>query len=199
MIDDYQYIASQLTPKNEGPFGFGGKPNEGSRGFSGIIVDSGSLTDPSSFNPSLQGPQGPQGPQGAEGPEGPLIGGNLGDMLYHDGSDWVTFGGTSNDGLLRMEQNSPSWFLTSSNGIVVSNGETNQFEILQNAPNSVLKTNDSNELFWQYFPDGNDYGDMLFWNGSGWSIIQAASGGGIHVLASSGGTPYWIQTEACDA
>ncbi len=41
MIDDYQYQPQPLPPKNEGLFGYGGKPNEGSRGFQGDIVDYG--------------------------------------------------------------------------------------------------------------------------------------------------------------
>jgi hypothetical protein len=177
MIDDYQYIASQLTPKNEGPFGLGGKPNEGSRGFSGITADSQSLADSSSFNPSLQGPQGPQGPQGAEGPEGPLIDGNLGDMLYHDGSTWVPFGGVGETSILKMEDYVPGWRPGPIGAGLVYQTDTEDFEVLR----------------------GSSYGDMLFWDGSGWSIVPAASGEEIHVLASSGGTPYWIQTEACDA
>jgi hypothetical protein len=195
MTDDYQYQSTVLPEKNKGLFGLGGRPNEGSAGFGGSIIDGGSGANGANGDPGIQGVQGIQGPPGEPGL---LVDGELGDMLYHNGYEWVAFGGTSDDGLLRMEGKSPSWFLTSSNGIVVSNGETNQFEILPNEPNSVLKTNDSNELFWRYFPDGNSYGDMLFWDTSGWSIIPAASGEGTFVLASNGGTPYWIATESCD-
>jgi hypothetical protein len=70
MRDDYQYQPQPLPPKNEGLFGYGGKPNEGSRGFQGQIVDYGG-TPGGDGGGGSEGPQGPQGPQGPEGPEGP--------------------------------------------------------------------------------------------------------------------------------
>lgn len=92
-MDDYQYQPQQLPPKNEGLFGFGGKPNEGSRGFEGSIVDYGT----SSSGGGLEGPPGPEGPAGPAG-SGSLADGVYGDILYYDGNDWVGFGAPSSNG-----------------------------------------------------------------------------------------------------
>ena len=94
MIDDYQYQTQALSPKNEGLFGYGGKPNEGSRGFQGDIVDYGGTGGTGGTG----GEQGPQGPQGPQGEPGPLIDGVQGDMLYHNGTDWTTLGAPAGSG-----------------------------------------------------------------------------------------------------
>lgn len=72
MTDDYQYQPQQLPPKNEGLFGYGGKPNEGSRGFQGQVVDFGGGVGGGGGGGGggIQGPQGPQGPEGPQGPRG---------------------------------------------------------------------------------------------------------------------------------
>lgn len=124
MIDDYQYTPTPLAQKNEGPFGLGGRPMEGSRGFSGSIVDSGpNFTippiDPFEFPSGLYGQpgqQGPPGPPGPTGPTGPLLGGSLGDMLYHNGATWVGFGKPNTGGILSMDSGIPSWITTNRNG-----------------------------------------------------------------------------------
>jgi hypothetical protein len=175
MIDDYQYQSNPLPPKNEGLFGFGGKANEGSRGFSGSIVDAGSGT--ASSNGS-QGPQGPQGIQGLPGDPGLLVNGVLGDMLYHNGTTWVTLSSSSESRILRIGggYTTPQWRPAPIGAGIVYQTDTDDLEALA----------------------GFTYGDMLFWDTNNWSIIPAAEGEGTFVLASNGGTPYWIQTEACD-
>lgn len=210
MIDDYSYSPRELPPKNSELLGLGGRPNEGSRGFGGTLIDSGSVgvsgdggggLDGRNGDPGqdgLTGATGPNGGTGATGATGFLIDGQQGDMAYHNGSSWVTFAGTSFPALLLGENLSPSWFRPTETGILTSNTQTTEFSILPNASNSILKTDNSNQLIWQYFPDGNTFGDMLFWNGANWAIVPAASGSGISVLASNGGTPYWIETESCD-
>jgi hypothetical protein len=177
MIDDYQYKSTPLTPKNEGLFGFGGKPGEGSRGFSSTIVDAGPGSG-SSGNIGLQGIQGIQGIEGQQGPPGPLIDGQFGDMLYHNGVSWVTLPGANDRSILRMQLGTPpQWRPAPIGAGIVYQTDTDDLEALA----------------------GFTYGDMLFWDTNNWSIIPAAAGDGISVLASSGGTPYWIQTESCDA
>jgi hypothetical protein len=170
MIDNYTYQPKKIPETNSGTFGLGGKPNEGSRGLASSSIDSGSIGGGGGGGDPflIPGPQGPQGNNGANG----------------------AAGATGATGAIGIDP--------TINGVVVSNGDTNKFEILGNAPNSILSTNNSNELYWQGFPNGNNYGDMLFWDGSAWSIVSAASSTGISVLASSGGTPYWIETESCD-
>jgi hypothetical protein len=187
MIDDYQYQPSPLAKKNEGLFGLGGKPDQGSRGFSSSIVDAGpgnqissstgtqGLTGP--IGPAgAVGPTGPTGPIGPIGPAGPLINGVSGDMLYHDGTGWVAFTGVEGTSILKMESRVPRWRPGPIGAGIVYQTDTEDLEALA----------------------GSNYGDMLFWDTNNWSIIPAASGEGIHVLASSGGTPYWIQTKSCD-
>lgn len=115
MIDDYQYQPQPLPPKNEGLFGYGGKPNEGSRGFQGDIVDYGG-TGGGGGGGTQEGQQGPQGPQG---PPGPLIDGVQGDMLYHNGTDWVTFSKPATDGILSIVAGVPTWITTSNNGSLI--------------------------------------------------------------------------------
>lgn len=58
--------------------------------------------------------------------------------------------------------------------------------------------NPSNFLEWKnVLPNGQSVGDILYWNGSSWSPLPSPSGG-LRVLASDGGIPYWIATEDCD-
>jgi hypothetical protein len=127
MTDDYQYQPQQLPPKNEGLFGYGGKPNEGSRGFQGQIVDyggngggggddgGGGIQGPQ----GPQGPEGPQGPQGPQGPVGPLIDGVDGDMLYYGATGWKTFSKPNTDGVLSIVEGVPTWITTSRNGSLI--------------------------------------------------------------------------------
>ena len=41
------------------------------------------------------------------------------------------------------------------------------------------------------------FGSILYSNGSAWVALGAPSGG-TYVLASAGGAPYWMETEACE-
>ena len=45
---------------------------------------------------------------------------------------------------------------------------------------------------------GTAVGDLAYWDGENWTPLAPPSGAGIHVLASNGGTPYWLGTESCD-
>lgn len=57
--------------------------------------------------------------------------------------------------------------------------------------------NPSQFLEWKKtLPNGQSVGDILCWSGSSWFPLSAPSGG-LHVLASAGGIPYWIATEDC--
>lgn len=179
MIDDYQYQSTPIPKRQEGPFGFGGRPSEGSRGFNASVSDAG---------PGLSGDQyfsgnggsfvtGPQGPQGPQGEPGPLIDGAFGDMLYNDGSSWVPLAGANDDSILRMKYGTPpQWRPAPIGAGIVYQTDTDDLNALQ----------------------GFTYGDMLYWDTNNWTIIPAPSSEGISVLASSGGTPYWIATESCD-
>jgi hypothetical protein len=45
---------------------------------------------------------------------------------------------------------------------------------------------------------GRSAGDLAYWDGAEWTPLPAPLGGGIHVLASSGGVPYWLETQECE-
>ena len=172
MTDEYQYQPTPLAPINQGLFGFGGKPNEGSRGFGGSVVDAGANTAGSNG----AGLDGAQGLPGEPGEPGLLVDGQFGDMLYHNGSSWVTFNGVEDTSILKMQSRIPRWRPGPRGAGIVYQTDTEDLESLA----------------------GSTYGDMLFWDTNNWSIIPAASGEGTFVLASNGGTPYWIETESCD-
>jgi hypothetical protein len=180
MIDNYSYSPRELPPKNSELFGLGGKPNEGSRGLGGTLMDSGSVGVSGDGGGGLDGRNGEPGQDGVNGLTG---------ATGPTGGTGAT-GATGATGVIGIEP--------TINGVVVSNGNTNQFEILGNAANSILSTNNSNELYWQQFPNGNNNGDMLVWAAGEWTLLPPPSGSGTHVLSSTGGIPTWLETESCD-
>jgi hypothetical protein len=182
MIDDYSYSPRELPPKNSESFGLGGRPNEGSRGLGGTLIDSGSVggggvSGGGGDGVGITGPRGEPGQDGTDGQNGT------------NGVNGET-GATGATGFIGIEP--------TINGVVVSNGNTNEFEILGNSSNSILSTNNSNELYWQQFPNGNNNGDMLVWSAGQWTLLPPPSGSGTHVLSSTGGIPTWLGTESCD-
>lgn len=44
---------------------------------------------------------------------------------------------------------------------------------------------------------GTATGQLLYWSGDAWVTLDPP-GGGLHVLASNGGEPFWIETEDCE-
>lgn len=132
MTDDYQYQPQPLPPKNEGLFGFGGKPNEGSRGFQGSIVDYAGVngTQGGGYDGSGSGVQGPPGPPGE------LVPGDQGDMLYYDGVDWITFEKPFTDGILTITDGVPSWITASNKALIYFNEDEGNWVTLS-APSST--------------------------------------------------------------
>lgn len=114
MTDDYQYQPQPLPPKNEGLFGFGGKPNEGSRGFQGSITDYAGVNGVQGGGSDGLG----GGVQGPQGPPGELVPGDQGDMLYYDGVDWITFAKPLTDGILTITDGVPSWIVASTKSLI---------------------------------------------------------------------------------
>ena len=49
-------------------------------------------------------------------------------------------------------------------------------------------------LKWVAVPQGENTGDMLYWDGTKWVTLAAPSGGDF-VLMSNGGAPYWQQVQ----
>lgn len=87
MIDDYQYNTLNLPKKNEGLFGYGGKPNKNGIGYSGKVIDSSDAISVAGIGDI--GQIGQVGEKGATGASGALPSGieDRG-MLYYDGSNW---------------------------------------------------------------------------------------------------------------
>ncbi len=88
MIDDYQYKPTPLSPKNEGLFGLGGQPSEGSRGFFSSIEDAGpSRRGGNDFGGGNNPYSGSAGVQQSYDPFPDAV---SGDILYYNGDKWVT-------------------------------------------------------------------------------------------------------------
>jgi hypothetical protein len=119
MIDDYQYKPTPLSPKNQGLFGFGGQPNEGSRGFVSSIEDAGpSRRGGNDFGGGSENNpySGSAGVQQSYDPFPDAVGG---DILYYNGDKWVTLNKPSSDGILSIVGNTPTWITTNRNGSLI--------------------------------------------------------------------------------
>lgn len=114
MIDNYQYQPQPLPQKNEGLFGYGGKPNEGSRGFQGSITDYAGVNGAQGGGSDFTG----GGIQGPPGPPGDLVPGDQGDMLYYDGTEWITFQKPLTDGVLTITAGIPRWITSTSTSLL---------------------------------------------------------------------------------
>lgn len=202
MIDDYKYESSPLPAKNEGLFGLGGKPNEGSRGLAGSIIDyggGGSVYDPRDGG----GGEGGGGDTYTNEYYLTLPDGINGNILYYDGGDWRALGNPGSGGVLI---NSPSgglaWRLgISNNSILYFDGTQNQWSSLPAPPwsyqDKYLVIQGGNLTWGDGIPRGFSYGDMLYWDGVNWNILSPPPSGADYVLAINGGTPYWKETTEC--
>lgn len=47
------------------------------------------------------------------------------------------------------------------------------------------------------FSDGENSGDLLYWDGSAWAVLAAPTGTDLRVLTISSGTLAWTATEDC--
>jgi hypothetical protein len=202
MIDDYQYQSTPLAPKNEGLFGLGGQPSEGVRGFTGQTYDFGSnvISSNNSFTGGAAGAGGFG--DGSPGSYVPLPDGIYGDMLYHNGSDWVVFNRPSSDGVLSIVAGNPTWITSNRNGSIIYYDSNLEAWLTIPAPldengTYVFKYTQGLLNWGSGFPDGINYGDILYWDGASWVTLSAPNDGTTYVLASTGGTPYWIATEEC--
>jgi hypothetical protein len=119
MIDDYRYISTPLSPKNDGPFGLAGNPSVGTNGFSNSINDS----QPRTQNISSG--------SGSGSGSGTQIVNNYytsglpdavdGDMLYYNGATnaWVTLNKPASDGVLSIVGSNPTWITSNRNGSLI--------------------------------------------------------------------------------
>jgi hypothetical protein len=86
-MNDYQYKTLKLPQKNQGLFGYGGKPNKNGIGFTGRVIDSsGGFAGGSGGG--IEGPVGPDGERGATGEVVPLPTYSDRGILWYNGEEW---------------------------------------------------------------------------------------------------------------
>jgi hypothetical protein len=47
------------------------------------------------------------------------------------------------------------------------------------------------------FPRSPGTGDLMYYDGGGWTLLKPPSGSGLHVLTHDGAYPSWTATEEC--
>jgi len=47
------------------------------------------------------------------------------------------------------------------------------------------------------FEDGTNVGDMLYWNGTRWTVLRAPESATMHVLTITDSNLKWVETEDC--
>ena len=47
------------------------------------------------------------------------------------------------------------------------------------------------------WPKSPGTGDLMYYDGGGWSLLKPPSGSGLHVLTHDGAYPSWTPTEEC--
>lgn len=48
-------------------------------------------------------------------------------------------------------------------------------------------------------PDGTNPGDLLYWNGEKWVVLEAAQSSTLHILGIQDGALRWVETQDCPA
>ena len=46
-------------------------------------------------------------------------------------------------------------------------------------------------------PDGANTGDLLYWNGERWVVLEATQSGTLHILGIKDGALQWVETQDC--
>mgnify|MGYP001061020495 CR=1 FL=1 len=161
--------------------------------------------------PGATGAQGPQGPQGNPGPQGSsgvsvqnaqIINDSL--ILTLDNNQSINAGfvkGDSGVSITSATINNDSLVLHFSNqtssklgnikgdqGVSISNAQIINDSLQITLSDSSLLN--AGEITGIGLPDGNNYGEMLFWNGSEWIEIPIGSPGQVLQIDTSG-TPAW--------
>ena len=48
-------------------------------------------------------------------------------------------------------------------------------------------------------PDGANTGDLLYWNGDRWAVLEATASSTLHILGIKDGALQWVETQDCPA
>jgi hypothetical protein len=200
MIDDYQYRSTQLPGIPEGPFGYGGKSEAGfgSKAGSNYDVPGNGLSFPPTLPPIDSGGGGGGG-GGYFPPDGLDY-----DLFAYLGGAWRRFPRPIASSLLLNGPTGLQWKTGGGNNYTLYfDGTDNTWKTLSgpvSGSNPKVLSVIDNVISWEEsasIPQGYSFGDMLYWNGASWVPLSAATGTGTYVLASNGGTPYWLETEEC--
>ena len=46
-------------------------------------------------------------------------------------------------------------------------------------------------------PDGADTGDLLYWDGDRWAVLEATQSSTLHILGIKDGALQWVETQDC--
>lgn len=180
MLDDYVYQSLELPPKNEGPFGFAGRPSEGSQGYGGAVVDAGPTSAVDSGASVL--PSGDAGSYGGYYSGAELLPDGLqGDMLVYRNKAWVAFAKPQDGAILAMDSfGNPYWITGDQHNALVYYDSDLNYWVQSNGPTgpgNVFITNADGDLQW----------------------LPQANTEGTYVLGSVNGVVQWIATQDCDA
>ena len=55
----------------------------------------------------------------------------------------------------------------------------------------------ANFKYLDQFPRSPSTGDLMYYDGGGWTLLKPPSGSGLHVLTHDGAYPSWTATEEC--
>jgi len=55
----------------------------------------------------------------------------------------------------------------------------------------------ANFKYLDQWPQSPGTGDLMYYDGGGWSLLKPPSGSGLHVLTHDGAYPSWTPTEEC--
>jgi hypothetical protein len=64
-------------------------------------------------------------------------------------------------------------------------------------PEYEVEYREDGTILSNFLPEGNNRGDLLYWNGSAWQVFPAASGTTLNVLTIQNGNLAWTPTQDC--
>jgi hypothetical protein len=65
-------------------------------------------------------------------------------------------------------------------------------------PEYVVEYTDEGVILKDFLAQGENTGDLLYWDGDGWEILSAPQDDKLRVLTIQSGNLEWIETEDCE-